>query len=71
MTGSNKTVEEFELEYQHLKLCAARSVYHKQNELLPPNTPHGRITWRRWWEKMFKESYLEYTRKMSRARNQV
>tara|TARA_R110000824_G_scaffold80012_8_gene201537 strand:- start:3774 stop:3965 length:192 start_codon:yes stop_codon:yes gene_type:complete len=51
--------EEVELAEQK-KYYAARSVWLRQNKL----TPISRQTWKQWWEKMFKDDYLKYTKKM-------
>lgn len=49
-------------EMEQIKLCAARDVWKKQNENLPQ--PNDHLTWCKWWEKMFKDSYARYTKEM-------
>ncbi len=57
-------------DYEHLKLCAARYAYVRANQHCPNPLPNGnRITWRRWWERMYGagESLEHYAERMRTA----
>ena len=46
------------------KYCAARFVWSRRGQ----QTPSRRYTWERWWEKMFRDDYRDYTNKMINER---
>lgn len=52
------------VDYDHLKLCAARYVYKRQNEL----TPKGKILWRDWFALKFHTEYDVYIAEQMRLK---
>jgi hypothetical protein len=48
-----------------MKLCAARYVYRKLDQITPSTAnKRTKVTWREWWEKRFKDDYIKYTTSM-------
>lgn len=47
-----------------MKLCSARSIWHRRNEL----TPTGGTTWQEWWEERWKDNYSDYVERMKQEK---